>query len=322
MPSRREPIGRGYRPTIVRSTSASIGVLAVLALASCGDDSATSSRPESTATLPPAATTAPRADTTAPPADTTAPPTDAGFAHPTGADEIVLRIAFEGGFVPVEVAFVNPPTLIITGDGRVIQPAATTMQYPGPLVPAFSERTISEDGIQAVLALAEEHGMLADVQYASNDNIADAPDTVVTLNVDGQTYEHRAYALGIDGSPEGGESDAARAALFEFVTAVSDLDTAAGPATLGPEQDYQAQAYLIQARPVEGEPEAVEGIEATVVDWPAAAPVRLADATECAEVPAADVAELFGAATQLTYFTEGETTYSLAVTPRLPGRTC
>jgi hypothetical protein len=306
----------------VRSTAASITVLAVLALAACGDDSATSARPQSTATLPPADTTAPPADT--PPVDPITPPTDGadGFEHPTGADEIVLRIAFEGGFVPPEVTFVNPPTLIITGDGRVIQPAATTLQYPGPLVPVFSERTITEDGIQAVLALAEEHGMLADVKYASNDNIADAPDTVVTLNVDGESFEHQAYALGIDGSPAGGESDAARAALYEFVTAVSDLATAAGPDTLGPEQDYQAEAYLIQARPMEGEPEAVEGIEATIVDWPAAAPVPLADATECAEVPAADFAEIFGSANQVTYFREGDVIYALAVTPRLPGRTC
>ena len=69
-----------------------------------------------------------------------------------------------------------------------------------------------------MLAQADELGLLAEVEYPRNDQIADAPDTVVTITVDGTTYRHQAYALGFDT-----ESDPARANLAEFVAAMTDL---------------------------------------------------------------------------------------------------
>ena len=48
----------------------------------------------------------------------------------------------------------------------------------------------------------------------------------------------------------------------------------------------------------------------------------LADAAECVAVPAADVGELFADANQLTFFTEGDVTYQVAVKPQLPGDGC
>ena len=53
---------------------------------------------------------------------------------------------------------------------------------------------------------------------------------------------------------------------------------------LGEEQPYRAGAAAV-VRAVPGEPEtSPDGIEPQVVDWPAAAPVRLSDAGDCAEV--------------------------------------
>jgi hypothetical protein len=307
----------------VRSTTAPIAALisvAALALAACGDDSA-SQAPAPTVTLPPATSTPSTEPAPSEPAPSEPAPTPS--TDPAAeSDDIVLRIAFEGGFVPVEVAFASPPTLLVTADGRVIQPGMTTMQFPGPLVQPFFQRTITDEGIEAIIALADEYGLLTDVEYESNDNIADAADTVVTLTVGDETYEHRAYALGIDGSANGGESDPDRTALFEFVTAVSDLPTAVGAENLGPEEPYVPDAYLIRATPLDAPPAAEDGIEPKVVDWPADASVALADAAECAEVPAGEVGELFESADQITYFAEGDTTYQLAVTPKLPGRSC
>ena len=51
---------------------------------------------------------------------------------------------------------------------------------------------------RSLLALADEHGLLADVEYTNPTNVADAPDTVVEISADGRTYTHRAYALGIN----------------------------------------------------------------------------------------------------------------------------
>jgi hypothetical protein len=279
----------------------------VLVLAACGEASPSADTTEGTAT-----------PTTVPP--TTAPPTTAaptGYDHPTGADDVVIQVGYEGGFVPVELAFTQPPTLLISGDGRAITQGAVPAIYPGPLLPALVERTISEDGIQTLLAKADELGLLADVEYGDPPTlVTDVPDTVVTITVDGTTYRHVAYALGIDDEPE-----EARANLFEFVTAATDLTTTVGASELGPEAPMVGDSYLIRAMPVDLATVTTE-LPPTYVDWPADASVRLADATECAELPAAEGDALFADATQLTYFNEAGVTYSIAATLRVPERTC
>ena len=79
--------------------------------------------------------------------------------------------------------------------------------------------------------------------------------------------------------------------------------------------------YLMRATPVDLRTVATD-LPPTVVDWPADASVRLADATECAELPAAEGDALFADATQLTFFAEDGVTYQVAATPAVPGRSC
>ena len=98
--------------------------------------------------------------------------------------------------------------------------------------------------MQQLLADADELGLLTDVTYERNDMIADAGTTIVTITVGGTTYRHEAYALGFDA-----ETDPARAALAEFVAAVSDLPATVGAAELGTEEAFVADDYLIQALP-------------------------------------------------------------------------
>ena len=73
-----------------------IAAVVALGLSACGDDS------ESTPV------TQPTTDVTLPPVDTTPDDTSTdGIQYPTGADDVVLRVGYEGGFVPVEYAFLN-----------------------------------------------------------------------------------------------------------------------------------------------------------------------------------------------------------------------
>jgi hypothetical protein len=252
-----------------------------------------------------------------PPADSVAP--GGSIEHPTGADDAVVRIAYEGGFVPVEYVFRNLPVLLVTGDGRVLQPGPVPEIYPGPLVSPVLQRSVTEAGIQDLLALAEQHGLLADVEYTNPTNIADAPDTVVEIAADGDTYVHRAYALGLAGD----EQDPARAELAAFVSAatggaITDWLYADNP-ELGTEVPFVPETYLIQASTA---PEQGGDIAPTLVDWPAEASVRLADAADCAAVPASEVGAVFESATQLTYFVDGGVIYQLWVRPQLPGDGC
>jgi hypothetical protein len=292
----------------LRIASLPLAATLALSLAACGDDS---SAPAATEPAPP--------DTTAPPTTvpgTTAP--DSGtIDHPVGADEIVLRIAYEGGFVPQEVAFLNLPTLLVTGDGRLIVQGPVAEIYPGPLLPNLQVRTISETGIQQLLTMAAEHGLLTEREYIDPTNIADAPDTVVEISANGETYHHQAYALGLGG--EGTETDELRQALSDFVAAATGDWLYGSNPELGQEQPYTSDTYLIRALEVgdhQGE------IEPTVVEWPADASVALADASECATIPASEVEALLADATQLTFFAQGGITYQLAAKPQLPADAC
>ena len=258
------------------------------------------------------------ASTVAPPADATLPTVPAGgsYEYATGADDVVVEVTQEGGFVPPEVIFARTPTALISGDGRALSTGPTTMIFPGPLLPNLLQRSITPQGIQSVLAQADELGLLAEVEYPRNDQIADAPDTVVTITVGGTTYRHQAYALGFDT-----ESDPARANLAEFVAAMTDLQTTVGAGQLGPEEPYAATTYLIQATPVDLDTMTFD-VEPTVVPWPADATVSLADAAECAELPADEAEPVFADANQLTFFTESDVTYQVAAVQQVPGRTC
>lgn len=294
----------------IRLGSALLAGSLVLSLAACGDDSDDAGSLDSVPT--PSTPSTPSTPATVPgTVPDTAVPDVSAIDHPVGADDVVVRIGFEGGFVPVDVVFQNLPTLLVTGDGRLIVVGPVAEIYPGPLLPNLQVRTITEEGIQQLLAMAAEHGLLTQREYDNPMDVADAPDTVVTIRANGETYEHRAYALGI-----GSETDESRTALAEFVAeATGDWMYGDNP-ELGPEQAYVPESFLIRATPVTDL--SVYEIEPTIVPW-AEDLSPLTEAADCLEI-AADVAlPLFSGATQLTFFQEGDTVYQVIPKPVLPG---
>ena len=241
--------------------SIGLGLALAVGVTACGDDTVEEGTPQSDDTLPPVAD---------------------GYEHPTGADEVVIEYAEVGGFVPREVAFQQTPNLLISGDGRAFSPGAQIEIYPGPLLPAVQVQAITEEGIQTILAAADEAGLLADVEYEAPTNIADASTAQVTISVNGETYVHEAYALGIaspDGSGE--ETTPQRQALADFVAQLSDLTTLVGADNLGETSLYEPEFYAIEAVVVDDlTAYGGDGIEPTVVEWPADVTVRLADADD------------------------------------------
>jgi hypothetical protein len=291
------------------STIAAVAATALL-FAACGSDDAATDSPPPTGgdSLPPVSVV------------------DDGYTHPTGAGDAVLDYSEVGGFVPVSVAFLDLPSVLVTGDGRVITQGPVIEIYPGPLLPNLLQRSISETGIQLLLAAADDAGLFADVRYEDNTLIADASTAVVTINANGQTFTHEAYALGFDGGPvdgaDAGESPE-RQALADFVASLTDLESLVGAENLGPEQPYQAATYRIQAVPVDDIGAfGGDGIEPTVVEWPEAISVDLADAGQCAEVAVTEVGDLFDNANQLTFFDDGGVVYQVTATLVLPTGGC
>ncbi|MEO5901718.1 MAG: hypothetical protein ABIR68_16540 [Ilumatobacteraceae bacterium] len=268
----------------------------------------------------------------------TAPPTSVSgdtigttgmIEHPTGAEDVVLRVGYANGFVPQTVAFQHVPNLLVAGDLRVFQPAAQTAIYPGPLLPAITVATITEAGLQRLLGLAATGGLLTEPvpSYDVPMTVADAPDTVVDLHTAAGTFHHQAYALGITGgADENGtqppEATPARQHLQAFVAATGDLATTVGAGTLGKQHVFAADRFRLRA--IVTDPAGFDGadVKPTVSPWPADTGLRLADAADCLIASGPAITALLTAANVLSLFTEGGIAYQLAAAPVLPGDAC
>jgi hypothetical protein len=239
--------------------------------------------------------------------------------HATGKHDLVLRIGFEGGFTAPSAQFIRVPTLLISGDGRLITAGAQTLEFPGPLLPPLFERTISEAGMQKVLELADNaHLLQPPPDYTAPMTVADAPDTVVIVSANGQTFKHVAYALGM-GNPE---KTPARTTLAAFVAAMQNIETAVGTTNLGIDKPMIVESYRIQASAINVADIAGQVPAPQVVEWPATAGVTLASASTCAIVAATNVGSVLQAATQTTVFSDGGTMYRVAAVANLPGDAC
>lgn len=283
---------------------------AAAVVAACGSDDA--------------AAPAQTGDPLPPATDPTAVPTT--LPAPDEPVSTVLEFGYYGGFTTREVAFQQQPQVLITSDGRLITPAPTIAIYPGPLVSPSNVQTITQDGIDTLLDAARDAGLFADVTYPENSNVADAATATLRIRVDGTTYVHEAYALGIDASLDELEADRPGAAqgLDEFVELLGDIPALVGPDELGPVEPYRPDAYQLSAVPA-GDLSGYE-LEPTVIEWPAGTGVRLADAADdavtCLEADADQVGDLLENADQLTFFNEDDITYQVLARPAYPDRSC
>ena len=256
--------------------------------------------------------------------DDSLPPVVDGYEHPTGPDDAVISYAEVGGFVPREFAFQQTPNLLIAGNGRVFSPGAQIEIYPGPLLPAVQVQPITEAGIQAILAAADEAGLFQQLVYEQPTNIADASTAQLTINVNGRTYLHEAYALGLASPGDGSrETTPERQALADFIARLSDLTGVVGAAQLGEQTIFEPSEYGVEALVIDDlSAYGADGIEPTVPEWPSDVTVRLTDASTCTVVPAAEVGETLAAANQLTFFEDAGVTYQVLARPVLPGSIC
>lgn len=274
------------RPRARTLTAAAVSLLVTLVLGGCsGTDADVAADPVGT----PTSTQDGDADGAQP-----------GIAHPTGADDVLLRIETGGGFAPVEYTFTRQPTLLLTGDGRLfVPPDGSTAARLIPVEVA----QLDEAQVQELLELAADAGLLAtppDYTDTDGPQVADAPTTTVTLTTSDGTWRHEAYALGF-----ADDSDA-RIVLSGFVDsaleAVADVPTARFEAT--------EVALFVQET----------DLDKDVVDWPVD-DVVLDDVKGCEVVPADGVVETLSGTGPVVSFAQGGSLYSVAGAEVLPGST-
>ena len=249
---------------------------------------------------------------------------------PVDPDQVVFRVGWEGGFVMPEALLGRLPIVVVYADGRVITQGPQIDIYPGPLMPNLRERTLSEAAVDRLIELAREKDLLKTIHY-DFPLIADAPATVLEINLDGKSYRVSAYALGEAGvDTDDSGLDAAtvegRAALRSFIDALTGIPSAdfvdrEHPLDLTAVRIYAGKAVIVPNSELPGEQPAI--------DWPLADLATAGDAlanspleVRCQIVESADLATvlpLLQSANTLSTFRSEGALYSFTVRPLLPG---
>ena len=264
------------------------------------------------------------------------------ISHPTGAEEPILVVEDVGGFAMVNMLAMRVPTFALYGDGRVVMQGAQTLEFPGPALPALIERTMTEDGIQAVLEAVEDTELFAgDLELRGAQNmVADATDTVFHLNANDSEVTVTVYALGMLDPSLGGNVEGidpaeieAHGVLSRLRDALMTIDTSVPADSWEAEgwQPYRPAAFRLYVRDVTGQP--VEGGElpGMVREWPTdddpatfgEAQALFGDGTRCGvvegEAAATWFADLSAAKQNTLWTTGGESRFSVIPRPLLPG---
>lgn len=259
----------------------------------------------------------------------------AGAANPatpakvTDPDRVVIRVDWEGGFVPPSVTLGRLPVVLVLADGRVITQGPQIEIWPAPILPNLQVRTLTPEALTSLIELARDKGLLADASY-DFPGIADAATTVLRITVDGVTHTVSAYALaeaGADdamGMPLDDATAAGREALRSFIDALTGLPDSS---FVDQGHPYEATSLRLIATPYVPQPDA----DWQAVAWPledlgtAGDAVLDGDPTlRCQVITGGDVATvlpLFEAANAATPFRSGDADYTLTVRPLLPGET-
>ena len=252
--------------------------------------------------------------------------------HPTGPDELVLRVEYQGGFVAYEYTLRRVPTWSLMGDGTVILEGPQIEIYPQPALPPLVATPISEGGVQAILGAAREAGLLNGNATYGFPCIADAADTVFTVNADGTISAVSAYALDLTSPPAEstdcpGVDTEARAKLSRFLAKLGDLRGWLPEGSIGPERAYEPTAMRVYVMPYQGQPD----LPQADIEWPLAQPLDAfgrpvsddpsGSELRCGVVSGEELTTLLPAAgrsNELTPWSSGGPEYRLIFRPLLP----
>jgi len=248
------------------------------------------------------------------------------ITHPTGANDLVIRIDVGGGFVPVEYNLASIPGVSIYGDGRMIVTGPVIEIYPGPALPNLQAKQLSEDALQAILRTADDVGLMdGDASY-DYPCVTDLPTTTFTVVAEGGTNVVTAYALGFDDGARAceGVDTGARSELAAFQSRFGDLRNLVPEGSIGAEEPYVPTEMRVFVLPYRGEPE----LPQQPVEWPVTgpldsfgAPTDVPEGSRCGVVSGEDLTGLLAAATsanQLTPWTSDGTEHALILRPLLP----
>jgi hypothetical protein len=251
---------------------------------------------------------------------------DSSIEHPTGANDLVLRVDTGGGFVAPSWALRQIPQFSLFGDGRLITEGPQIEIYPGPALPNLVVQTISENGVQAILEAARAAGLMGQDAHYAYPCITDAPTTTFVLFANGEKHVVSAYALGTDqGSCEASDAEA-RSKLAAFQAKLSDLSRWLPQGSVGTESSFEPSEIRVYVQPYSGPTD--PGLRQSPIDWPLSGPLVSFGRSEstfapmrCGVVGGTDLNLLLPKAkraNELTPWRSGGKEYLLIFRPLLP----
>ena len=145
---------------------------------------------------------------------------------------MVIEYSELSGFTTREYAFQQPPVVLISGDGRVFTTGPQIEIYPGPALPNIQVGTITEEGDPDSSSRSPTTPGCSPTSTTPRSRyVADASTATVTMNVDGASWVHSAYALGIGDRARRVRMSPEREALREFTDPTLDLADASSAPT-------------------------------------------------------------------------------------------
>jgi hypothetical protein len=256
------------------------------------------------------------------------------ISHPTGPDELVLRIDRTGGLFPPFHTVTELPLFVLYGDGRVITQGPQIMIYPPPALPNLVVTRLTEEGVQAILQEAQAAGLLEGDQRYELTTIADAPTTTFTVNAGGRTSVVSVYALSeaeVEDPNLSPEEREARRLLREFLDkALSFSSWLPTTAIATPETPYAIERLQLVAVPADQATDEPADVQPGELDWPLASPLAefgqpfefAGTSARCGVVERAELAAVLDAmseANTLTRWRSGDALYAVFPRPLLPG---
>lgn len=247
---------------------------------------------------------------------------------------LLVSITEVGGFVAPVALQTRFPDIAIYADGRMIQPGATPAIFPGPLLPSLLQSIVTPAGLQRVMDLARTDGLTDHPQSYPANGVADMPDTLITVVVNGQAVMSRFGGLGAGTAATDPTEAAARAKAQDFIAKLTGYPSLFAAGEVGQAGPFVPDALEIVA--VKGDPSAQVQPSQLVrqpVAWPLATPLSAfgtgavalpsqPSLERCGVVTGADLSVLWPLlqqATQITGFSSAGMTWTLTPRPLLPG---
>ena len=248
-----------------------------------------------------------------------------GTPSPSAARHaVILRIDTAGGFLAPQAQLRQLPMFALYGDGRLIVPGPQIEIYPGPALPNLQVRTVSAEGIRAILAAARAAGLVGPDRHFDAIRVADAPTTTFTVVADGARHITSVQALGIEQPAPDASPDeiAARAKLSALQSRLGDLSSWLPAGSLGKESPYRPanlRVYVFAYTPP-------QDLMPRTIDWPlgsfrAFQPLPGQAGIRCGTVTGKDLGRVLAAAGQaneLTPWTADGERWELVFRPLLP----